>query len=567
MTDPSLTLALIVVIAPLAGAQATLGTLAGNASLDVHTYAVGGFDLNADGVPDLIVGAPFVDTGAPDGGRVYAYSGKDQSVLWEIHGTSPSGNFGSSLAWTDDYDADGVPDVVIGAPYTVVLGANRGLVSVRSGSTGAAIYSKLGDDPFEGFGLAVAGGFDWNEDGVTDFAVGTPLDDDAGLDAGSFTVYDGSDGSKLVTIHGDNPGELLGWSLIGAGQVDGDVYGDLAVGAPNADSFVGADVGLVRAYGGSGAVIWSRWGTIVGDNLGYSVAAAGDVDGDGFAEILGGEPNNDDFGTSAGRVVRFDGETGAPSGVWHGAASNDWFGYSIAGVGDLNGDSIGEWVAGGPQVGGVAPGYARVIDGAAGSTLFSVSGDLPGEHAGWTVGRAGDLNQDGIDDVFFGARDGAGPNGNVGWVRVFSGGCGSVVNYCTAGSSASGCQPTLVTSGVPLASAPSGFTVLAFPLEGDKDGLFFFGWNGRQANAWGNGSSYQCVVPPVNRGGIVTGSGTPGTCTGTLLQDMNARWFNKPTQNPGSGSVVQLQCWYRDPLNTSNQTTSLSDAIEFIVCP
>ena len=143
----------------------------------------------------------------------------------------------------------------------------------------------------------------------------------------------------------------------------------------------------------------------------------------------------------------------------------------------------------------------------------------------------------------------------------------STVNYCSAGTSASGCAVTLSSSGTPSATAASGFDLVGLDLEGAKDGLFFFSANGRQANAWGNGSSFQCVVPPVMRGGLLTGSGTPGACDGSLSQDLNARWTAKPTQNPGAGALVQAQLWYRDPQNTSNQSTSLSDAVEFVVCP
>ena len=141
------------------------------------------------------------------------------------------------------------------------------------------------------------------------------------------------------------------------------------------------------------------------------------------------------------------------------------------------------------------------------------------------------------------------------------------VAYCTAGTSASGCQALMSSSGVPSATAPSGFFLEATDVEGAKDGLFFFGTNGRQANPWGNGTSFQCVVPPVSRGGTLLGSGTNGACDGAFSQDLNARWTAKPAQNPGAGALVQAQLWYRDPLSTSNQSTSLSDALEFTVCP
>ena len=141
------------------------------------------------------------------------------------------------------------------------------------------------------------------------------------------------------------------------------------------------------------------------------------------------------------------------------------------------------------------------------------------------------------------------------------------VSYCTAGTTASGCNALLSTVGTPSASAPSGFTVSAGGVEGAKDGLFFFGTNGRQAASWGSGTSFQCVVPPVIRGGLLLGTGTNGLCDGALSQDLNALWTAKPAKNPGPGALVQAQLWFRDPFNTSNQTTSLSDAIEFSVCP
>jgi hypothetical protein len=160
--------------------------------------------------------------------------------------------------------------------------------------------------------------------------------------------------------------------------------------------------------------------------------------------------------------------------------------------------------------------------------------------------------------------------GNAGVSSTLSFTISATVNYCTAGTSASGCQALLSATGTPSATAPSGFTVAAAAVEGQKDGLFYFGSNGRQANPWGNGTSYQCVVPPVARGPLMAGAGTLGLCDGTFGLDLNALWCPtcpKPQKNPGVGAVVQAQLWYRDPQSTSNQTTSLSDAIEFAMAP
>jgi len=140
------------------------------------------------------------------------------------------------------------------------------------------------------------------------------------------------------------------------------------------------------------------------------------------------------------------------------------------------------------------------------------------------------------------------------------------VNYCTAGTSAGGCTALLQTSGTPSVSSAGGFQVTAGGVEGGKDGLFFYGFNGAQANPWGNGSSYQCVVPPVLRASIQSGVGTPGVCNGLFARDFNAFWDTAPAAKvPTAGSKVWMQLWYRDPQNTSNQTTSFSDALEISV--
>jgi plastocyanin len=162
------------------------------------------------------------------------------------------------------------------------------------------------------------------------------------------------------------------------------------------------------------------------------------------------------------------------------------------------------------------------------------------------------------------------PHCGLGMTGVITVQAAGPVNYCTAGSSAAGCKATLSATGTPSATASSGFDLMAAGVEGQKNGIFFYGTNGRQANPWGNGTSFQCVVPPVKRGGLLSGTGTSGACDGLFAQDLNARWCPtcpKPGHNPGAGTVVQAQLWYRDPLNTSNQTTSLSDALEFTVAP
>ena len=179
-------------------------------------------------------------------------------------------------------------------------------------------------------------------------------------------------------------------------------------------------------------------------------------------------------------------------------------------------------------------------------TIDDCNGNLVADGCDIALGTSIDCNQNGVPDE----------------CETFS------TNYCTAGSSASGCVATLSSTGVPSASAASGFTVDTTNLEGQKDGLYFYGFNGPQANPWGSGTSFQCVIPPVIRTPLMTGVGSIGACDGSFSRDMNAFWSTAaPSKQPAAGQVVNLQLWYRDPQNTSNQTTSLSDGLELSVCP
>ena len=181
-----------------------------------------------------------------------------------------------------------------------------------------------------------------------------------------------------------------------------------------------------------------------------------------------------------------------------------------------------------------------------------------------TAGTSQDCNANGIPDecdISSGLSQDTNTNGIPDECE-----CLPAVSYCTTGTSANGCQAVMSATGLPSASATSGFVVDTVGLEGQKDGLIFFGTNGRQANAWGNGTSFQCVVPPVRRTGIQSSGGTAGACDGAFSIDFTAWMQTYAFKAPAPGSVVQMQTWYRDPQNTSNQTTSLSDALEFVIC-
>ena len=232
-----------------------------------------------------------------------------------------------------------------------------------------------------------------------------------------------------------------------------------------------------------------------------------------------------------------------------------------------------------PHIAGASGGNPLVIDGFA----FSPAGNEVWLTQAGVNPTGAPIRITGVGSILNGTRIvvsfpvGAGP-GDVlvmnSWGRLSNAypfetsGCELPVSYCTAGTTASGCNAKMSSTGTPSASSPSGFVVKCTGSEGNKPGLFYFGTNGRQANPWGSGPSFQCVVPPVMRTPLQHGVGAKGTCTGMFTYDLNFHWnVFKPWQNPGAAAVVQVQTWFRDPDNTSNQTTSLSNALELVVCP
>jgi hypothetical protein len=146
--------------------------------------------------------------------------------------------------------------------------------------------------------------------------------------------------------------------------------------------------------------------------------------------------------------------------------------------------------------------------------------------------------------------------------------CGVGVSYCTGGTTTNGCVATITGSGTASASTGSGFTLSVANVEGTQTGILFYGLSGPKADAWGTGSSFLCVKSPLERMGTQNAGGTFGVCDGVLSIDWNAYIASTPSAlgNPfAGGETVWAQGWFRDP--PAPKTTSLSDGVEFVVCP
>jgi hypothetical protein len=147
--------------------------------------------------------------------------------------------------------------------------------------------------------------------------------------------------------------------------------------------------------------------------------------------------------------------------------------------------------------------------------------------------------------------------------------CPQIATYCTAGTSTNGCVPVLSATGSPSVAATSGFTLTATAVEGQKQGLFFYGINGPKAAVWSPGStSFLCVKPPTQRIPAQNSGGTAGACNGTFSNDFLVYLAANPGalgQPFAAGNPVWAQAWYRDP--PAPNTTNLSGGITFIMCP
>jgi FG-GAP repeat protein len=284
-----------------------------------------------------------------------------------------------------------------------------------------------GDVAGDRFGYSLTPVLDVDGDGLDDFAVGAPFSDAARGDSGLVRVHSGADGSLLLTLLGETPGDLFGTSVAGLGDVDGDGRGDLAVGAHSKDAN-GADSGAVYVYSGAtGAQLFRILGGVAGDQFGFAVAAAGDVNGDGTPDLLVGARGEDVGGPNAGAALVLSGLNGSLIHRIEGRAAHDLFGGALCSLGDLDGDLSPEFAVGArwSDANGESSGSVEIFRGSDGASLFKLDGIAAGSLFGSSVACAGDLDGDGLNDLLVGSPGSDLFGSNSGCVSAFSGANGT----------------------------------------------------------------------------------------------------------------------------------------------
>jgi len=386
-------------------------------------------DVNGDGFSDVIVGAYLFDNGETDEGRAYVYhgsaSGLSTTPNWTAESNQANAWFGWSVASAGDVNGDGFSDVIVGARLFDNGETDEGRAFVYHGSAAGLgttpNWTAESNQVNAQFGVSVASAGDVNGDGFSDVIVSAPLFDNGETNEGRAYVYHGSASGLSTTANwtaeSNQAGAQFGFSVASAGDVNGDGFSDVIVGAPRFDNGE-TDEGRAYVYHGSASGLsttanWTAESNQAGAQFGFSVASAGDVNGDGFSDVIVGAYLFDNGETDEGRAY-----------VYHGSAvglgiTPNWtaesnqvgaqFGWSVASAGDVNGDGFSDVIVGArlfdnPQTN---EGRAFVYHGSAaglGTTPnWTAESNLVSAQFGRSVASAGDVNGDGFSDVIVGA--------------------------------------------------------------------------------------------------------------------------------------------------------------------
>ncbi|SDG58856.1 Por secretion system C-terminal sorting domain-containing protein [Dyadobacter soli] len=335
------------------------------AQLGISVASAG--DVNGDGYSDVIVGAVFYDNGETNEGAAFVYYGSATGISTMaaamLESNQANAQLGESVASAGDVNGDGYSDVIVGAHFYSNGQEREGAIFIYHGSasgidnTAAAVIESNQEDARLGY--SVAGEADVNGDGYSDVIVGAPYYDMGQNSEGAAFIYHGSATGIITTfaaaVDNNQPGARMGFAVAGAGDVNGDGYSDVIVGAPGYDNGRQlANEGACFIYHGSPAGINTTAVAMIESNkadalMGQSVASAGDVNGDGYSDVIvGAYTYSNGQGTEGAAFIYHGSATGIDMTVTmvESNQSAALMGGSVAGAGDVNGDGYSDVVVG-----------------------------------------------------------------------------------------------------------------------------------------------------------------------------------------------------------------------------
>lgn len=418
----------LALLAATAGAQSfpVRATHPGAAAIDLAGYAVSRLgDVDGDTIPDYIVGIH--GTTSPIGpltGRVLVVSGATRQTIYALNGSGAIDRFGFAIDGGKDVDGDGIPDFIVGAPSTFsASGIGQGSVYVFSGSNGANIFT-INAPTFDALGYDVALIGDVNFDGRSEFAAAEGSFWNGSIAAPNRVyLYDGASGAVLRTFTAPTTGTTFGIAIAGVGDLDGDLANDIGIGFPTWQNAVGATTGRVEIYSGAlgtSIINLNPPGGLATSLFGLSLASIGDVNGDGRPELSIGGPGAfapsflTTVGTGLGFAAVYDGATGA---ILYQANATLLFvpvivtglGYATAGGEDIDGDAVPDFVVGAPGISDGTPfqagtaGSLLTFSGATGTEIRRINRSQSGQNFGQSVALIGDLDNDGFGEILAGS--------------------------------------------------------------------------------------------------------------------------------------------------------------------
>jgi hypothetical protein len=501
-------------------ANANVRLLGSQAGARLGFSVSGAGDVNGDGYADIVAGAPFYNMDLPDQGAVLVFPGGPEAqpaamalLTYETAGM----HLGFAVAGAGDVDGDGYADILAGAPnFGTVNGADTGIAFLfRGGPAGPGPQPASALRSYQAgaqFGHSVAGAGDVNGDGHGDVLVGAHHYDAGTADEGAAFLYLGNEiglaeAAPAAVYRSGQTGSEMGVGVAAAGDVDGDGFADIVVGAPLYDVPAGKDGGAAFLFlgspnpagGGPDQAAARYLAGSTGANLGRGVTGAGDVDGDGYADLIVGAPLVAD---GQGRAYLHRGGPGAGiagggpgSGAWRIGAFPSDHPYTAARAGDVNGDGYGDLIVGVPgydggqqdegavfvilgKPGGIA---ASLLDGA----VTRIESNQPFAAFGASVAPAGDVNADGYADILVGAPSYSDGQTFEGGAFVFHGGPNGIAATDLSGA-AGRIESDLAMAGLGSSVARAGDVngdgyddvVVAAPSYGDRSAFVFLGGTG-----------------------------------------------------------------------------------------